>query len=318
MTTAATALLETYPRLPETLKEIISRARTIRLMSKTLNSVYIIDDRYVLRMRSIKLQPYDDIGSCANFAAAVTFLRRRGFTACPQTASLETTVSAAGTKEQLLFYPFVTGEPLTQVVAADTSRETEFAGQVGLLLAGLHAVETPHYGFFEGAQFPSWDDFVFYWLENQTFYIKKFGILDRNTIDRVLALFHSYRAVLHAVKPHAIHMDLSPANILVSGPDIHVIDWDNARGGDPAFDISYTLARAFRHYSKEFRNTLLRAYFAESQTRDTDGFMLRYDLSSLFMAYKLLPVHYTHTSLTGENTKDLVGEIGKLLVMRKW
>lgn len=39
-----------------------------------------------------------------------------------------------------------------------------------------------------------------------------------------------------------IHGDLSPGNVLWDGDDIHLIDWEFARDGDPAEDLAYLIA----------------------------------------------------------------------------
>jgi aminoglycoside phosphotransferase (APT) family kinase protein len=37
-----------------------------------------------------------------------------------------------------------------------------------------------------------------------------------------------------------LHLDLHPANVILAAPGPVVIDWTNARCGDPTFDVAYT------------------------------------------------------------------------------
>lgn len=319
MTAASADLLATYPHLSDPFKEIIASARNIRLLGQTLNSVYTIDDRYILRRKNIVLQPYDDIGSCANFAAALSHLKKNGFDVCPRNARLETTATSTGQEEDLLLYEFSKGKELSRIIPRNSAEELSYAKQIGQFLARLHTIKAPQYGFFHGQQFSSWYGFISHWLEHQAVYIKRFGILDAEIIDRIGRIFSSFQPLFEKVTPVTIHMDLSAANILVNGQHIDcVIDWDNARGGDAAYDVSYALKRAFRSSPEEFKEVMLNTYLAESPAQDRKTFMQKYELYSLFMAYKLLPVHYTHASLTGESTENLVAEIKDALLKKKW
>jgi thiamine kinase-like enzyme len=62
------------------------------------------------------------------------------------------------------------------------------------------------------------------------------------------------------------HGDVGIYNVLWSGHDLCLIDWDGARFGDPADDIAYIFA--INHVSKQWQATFLDAYFRASKSKD--------------------------------------------------
>jgi streptomycin 6-kinase len=60
-----------------------------------------------------------------------------------------------------------------------------------------------------------------------------------------------------------LHLDLHPGNVIISPEGVSVIDWTNARRGDPALDVALTwviLATSGGRLGKIFARSFLRAF----------------------------------------------------------
>ena len=182
----------------------------------------------------------------------------------------------------------------------------------------LHQIPAPYYGFFSGQRFDSWNAFINYWIDKQSIYIQKNKTLSDEEISKVRFLFKKHNSLFTLLHPSTIHLDFSSSNILVDnrGNVNCIIDWDNARGGDPIIDVSYALERGYKTKNLSiFVDYFLDEYLKHSGENNRREFMLKYRLYSLFYAYKLLPVHTAHISNPRENVNDLTRYIRKILML---
>lgn len=311
-------VLELYPSLPTSIRTLLSSSSIIEQLSGHINTVLLIDDTYVLRTKKIHQYDFDDIGGCENFKATIDHIDTYNFKEHPNHIILEAVASTDGKTTEHLLYKKNPG--VTFDIYRQTHSNTEMVHivlQIAQLISKLHHIQAPHYGFFKGQQFNTWTDFILYWIDKQSVYIKKNKTLTDAEIAQVKSIFNKYIKVLTLSHPSVIHMDLNSTNFLISPEHKKVeciVDWDNARGGDPVADVSYMLERVSNGEGfSEFAPVLLKEYMRVSETANPDEFMLKYKLYSLFYAFKLLPVHATHASYQNESTLDLSRYVRKMI-----
>ena len=308
-----------YPHLPLSFKTYIPNSASISTMGGVQNAVFLIDNRYILRTRKIKLNPYDDIGSCGNFKKVVDHISKHHFIYHPNNLVLESSKGPGEDTVEFLLYRLSPGKSLNNLLPvlsrADIIRIAKLTAKI---MCQLHQIDAPNYGFFKGQSFNSWNDFIDYWIKNQSLYIQKNKILTDEEITKVRRIFKKYRNLLTLDRPVTIHFDFNSSNILIDhqGKINCIIDWDNARGGDPIIDVSYTLERANKIKGSDiFCRSFFEEYMRQTAVKNKPEFMLKYRLYSLFYAYKLLPVHATHTSNQYENVKNLSQYVRKILTL---
>lgn len=316
-TISAQDVFRLIPHLSFNLQNYIKKASSILSLESRKNTVLLIDNQYILRTKKIKLHDFDDIGSCVNFKRAIDWIEKYKFVYHPQFIILEESVNSQGEKTEFLFYKKIQGTILKTIFPhLSKNDQISVAKQAAQVLYKLHQIPTPQIGFFYGQQFPAWFDFIRYWIDNQAKYITESEILTNKEINRIKQIFLIHKSLFSISRPFAVHLDFNSSNILINtkGEINCIIDWDNARGGDPILDLIYTTERAYnnRKYA-EFTSSLLKEYLHISGIKNDQEFTLKYRLYSLFYAYKLLPVHVHHITDTHENVQELVKEVRQIL-----
>lgn len=313
-------VLELYPSLPSSIRRLMSPSSIIEQLSGQMNTVLSIDDKYILRTKKIHLYDFDDIGGCNNFKLATDYVEEHKFEYHPNNIILKKVTLTDGTAVEYLLYDKSSGITFSSYLKTKThsnSKVENLVIQSAQLLAKLHRIPAPQYGFFWGQQFDTWTDFIRYWIEKQSKYIKKNKTLTDTEIACVKSIFNANLDNLSITHPSTIHLDLKSTNIIISpnGDKIEcLIDWDNTRGGDPIADVSYTIERIHENEGlSRFSPLFLEEYMRASNVLNRDVFMLKYKLYSLFYAYKLLPVHAMHTSQPSESVVSLTKYIRKIL-----
>lgn len=313
-------VMELYPSLPPSIQKLIGSSSAIEQLSGQMNTVLSIDDKYILRTKKIHLYDFDDIGGCDNFKSAIYHIDKHKFKYHPNNVILEKTTLSDDTTVEYLLYEKSSGITFNSYLKTKTHSNSKIESlviQSAQILAKLHQISAPQYGFFLGQQFNTWTDFIIYWIDKQSKYIKKNKTLTDEEISRVQSIFHANLRSLSIEHPSTIHLDLKSTNIIISpnGDKIEcLIDWDNARGGDPVADVSYTIERI--HESEglsQFSPIFLEEYMRASNVLNRDEFMLKYKLYSLFYAFKLLPVHAMHTNQHNESVTNLTKYIRRIL-----
>lgn len=312
-------LRELYPNLPSLFNKYITDSSSISTMGGVQNAVFLIDNKSILRTRKIQLNSYDDIGSCGNFKKVVDHVSKHHFVYHPNNLILESSKGPKGDTVEFLLYRLSPGKSLSSLLPVLSNTDIiRFAKLTAKIMCKLHQIEAPNYGFFSGQNFSSWNNFINYWIENQSSYIQRHNILTDVEIEKAKQIFKTYRKLLNLARPATIHLDFSSSNILIDdqGKINCIIDWDNARGGDPIIDVSYTLEHTNKIKGLDiFKQSFLQEYMKYAGVINKSEFMLKYRLYSLFYAYKLLPVHSTHTSNQHENVEELSRYVRRIITL---
>ncbi len=303
------------PHMPPDLKTYIRNAKKISILQGRLNQVFLLDQNYILRTKKIHISTHDDIGGCLNFKEAVDLLEQKGFSFHPHILLSSGPEDHQSQMHEYLLYQHIKGTPLSSVfhTLSDT-HIAHVAKNTAQLMSSLHTISTPQFGFFHGERFPSWIDYIEHWLKHQTPYILNNSLLSRDEVIKIQHIFKKNRTCFN-INPFVVHLDFRPSNLIVDEKMtvISIIDWDNARGGDPIADVAYTLTRAFKDDAfTTFSHHFLKEYLSVTNV-DKSKFAIKMKLYQLFYAFKLLPVHAIHTSDTNESPVNLAKEIRTIL-----
>ena len=157
----------------------------------------------------------------------------------------------------VLIHRKLRGDPLR------ASDEPGLARQVGGFLAALHnfrGVAEAGIAEVSGTE----------WIAQQAEFAERcqavLTLLDPAERRRAKSLFDSYLSRAPEFDPVLLHADLGPEHILCRGGSIAgVIDWSDARVGDPALDFAWLLHGP----GEAFQDTLLDAYVAEGGRLDS-------------------------------------------------
>ncbi len=150
---------------------------------------------------------------------------------------------------------FVKAPPLASL---DNLDRQKIARECGRILARLHSIRTPGYGFFQNDTLTGMDaspaDYFRKRLDDHLDYLEANRLFDagraREIIGRALPLLDGVPGVL-------LHRDFAFWNLLGTPETIlAVIDWDDAVSGDPADDFG--ILNCF--HEKEFIDAALREY----------------------------------------------------------
>ncbi len=156
----------------------------------------------------------------------------------------------------------------TLSVALQSGPEASLACELGAFLAALHAFPG---GAEAGLGKPTAAELG---AEREAFTVRferVLPLLDASERPRAGALLESHRTNAQAFEPAVVHGDLGPEHILSrEGAVTGVIDWSDARMGDPAVDFGWPLHGP----GETFAEPLLRAY-AEHGGRVDDLFRER-------------------------------------------
>jgi aminoglycoside phosphotransferase (APT) family kinase protein len=163
----------------------------------------------------------------------------------PEVAVLEDTLSTF-----VIVHRKLRGKPLS------SASEPALADEVGGFLAALHEIsDVAEAGL---PELTTRD-----WLDEQAAFAKRcetvLRLLDSNEARRAESMFESYLSRPPGFNPVLVHGDLGPEHILCRDLTVTgVIDWSDARVGDPALDFAWLL-----HGPDEaFSEALLGAYVA--------------------------------------------------------
>jgi len=152
--------------------------------------------------------------------------------------------AAGPTQGAIWIHRAIHGQPLGTV--EDERAVRRLTAQAGELLARLHVVSTSGYGRIDAQGRGQLDDsaaagFSAYlaseWNDRAAHAALVHGI-SRADVDGAAALLEAYRHVW--TRPHLLHGDWLPEHVLVRDDAVvGIIDFGNARSGDPAYDIAY-------------------------------------------------------------------------------
>lgn len=137
-----------------------------------------------------------------------------------------------------------TFDDLLWVEHIDVRRARAITNEAGEILAKLHTVATTGYGRIDNhgcGQYATVHEMIeherFQRRESYTKVLREHGLTSRevNTIFTELAAAERY-----LTQPHLIHRDYAPKHMFIDDNDhiIGIIDWEDAKSGDAAFDFS--------------------------------------------------------------------------------
>lgn len=136
---------------------------------------------------------------------------------------------------------------------ADTVRLPLLLGRLGSLLARIHRIEVPGFGWVDidpraadpTAQpgqglFDSWRDYLTTNLDAHVDRCRQIEVIDRFEARRILTILTTGFDSLEKSPSVLLHGDLSSRNIFTDGASITaLIDWEDCLAGDPVFDLAF-------------------------------------------------------------------------------
>lgn len=140
----------------------------------------------------------------------------------------------------------------------------------------LHAISLPGYGpIIRGKpQFDSSSDYHDFWLERIIPFIE-----DPTTTHLLEDLYNENREFILSQSPVFIHRDLKGSNVLVNPPDISIIDFEWAQGGNRNDDLAVYLYHAIRlDRSNDNVDAFFNEYFGGKKMPDQEKYNLLFYL----------------------------------------
>ncbi len=220
-----------------------AEARSVVRIDNGWDSIaFDVDDEWIVRLpRRPEVR-----ADLRKEAALLPLLGRTLPIPVPEVAVLEDTPSTF-----VMVHPKIPGKPLSS-----SHEDPALANEVGGFLAALHEIS----GAAEAGlpELTTGD-----WLDEQVAFVKRcetvIRLLDSSEARRAESMFESYLSSLPELNPVLIHGDLGPEHVLCQDEAVTgVIDWSDARVGDPALDFAWLLHGP----GEAFSETLLGAYVA--------------------------------------------------------
>lgn len=117
----------------------------------------------------------------------------------------------------------------------------------GATLARIHSVQTEKFGnLHKGGvgDFDSWESFILHPLgiDQRKSLLKILDSVDitKLQLKKVYQILEKNSSVFNTVNPHLLHGDYGPKHILINNGRISgIIDFENAKSGDPVYDFSW-------------------------------------------------------------------------------
>ena len=180
---------------------------------------------------------------------------------------------------------YVVGEPF-DVLQWDAAGTHAISYELGAQLRALHAVPMERFGLVEPNPYPAFGTFA-EWIDHQASRIAH-GLRIANIPAHVLPAVEERYSLLRSAYsdvPRLCHGDTSGANLLaMADGHLTLIDWEWARGADPAWNIGYWF---FWHQNAAALDSLLRGY----QPDDTEDIRRRVLAYEVFQAVDLILVY---------------------------
>ncbi len=140
----------------------------------------------------------------------------------------------------------LSGVPLSELARTLTEEQLRnYVVKAGEILSRIHSVQTTGFGHLDShgiAPYTSWERYMFSQIENAEGYIeaaKKVGY-NPSQVEKALEILHNNRSVFQGIGSRLTHGDYGPRHILITSDEITgIIDFENARGGDPVRDFAW-------------------------------------------------------------------------------
>jgi aminoglycoside phosphotransferase (APT) family kinase protein len=138
----------------------------------------------------------------------------------------------------------IKGEALRELMPSlDIETRNSFIIEAGEILSKIHSVQLPGFGNLDrDVPFKTWEDFIFH-LEDKKEKIltsgEKVGI-DSVLINQAFEILRNNSSAFTVKEARLLHGDFGPKHLLVQeGHITGIIDFENAKGGDPVYDFAW-------------------------------------------------------------------------------
>jgi fructosamine-3-kinase len=226
------------------------------------------DQTYFFRADDGQLD--DDYMAAEN--AAMTLARQHGVSV-PTVYHTDTSRTTIPVRYQIL--ECVAGKSINAFHQNGTLDKARVARQAGAMIAKLHAIHLPGYGFFNTDQLRQSDqiigldathrDYFYKRLDDHLRFLRDSEFLTPQTIDDIQLLFQRNESLLNVACGSLVHKDLAFWNMMGTASDLSaIIDWDDVIIGDPVDDLA--ILKCF--YNDDIFEPLLQGYQEQSPLPD--------------------------------------------------
>lgn len=139
------------------------------------------------------------------------------------------------------------GSPLPNL--AHSRQPNAGVAMLGRAIAGVHAIRMERFGPIDvgslnevhpTCMFQTWAEYVLLNLEQHVTACLEMGAVSEPEAENIHILFETLAPLLSDARSSLLHGDLGHHNIFWDGERITaILDWEDALGGDPAFDIAF-------------------------------------------------------------------------------
>lgn len=183
-------------------------------------------------------EPSDD--GLAVEAAVTRLLGRHGI---PSVAVLSVDLSRTAVPFDFAVLEEATGVSLRSLDADDDAVRPGIAA-LARHLRRIHEVPMAGWGLLDvrdgvlAGTRASWSDYLGLRSDEHRSHLRGTGALDPATDSEVAAVLDRVRSLPEPATPSLLHGDPGPHNTFLDGGDVRMLDWEDALGGDPMFEVA--------------------------------------------------------------------------------
>ena len=180
----------------------------------------------------------------------------------------------------------IEGEPLAEITdSLDKATIKLLMNQAGNILSKIHSVRIGGFGGLDmQTPYKKWSEYILRPCSNKQRIVEVAGSIgiDTRLIDKAIKSLRESSDLLDETQPQLLHGDYGAKHMLVNNKKIvGIIDFENAKGGDPIFDLAW-----FNYFSGDS------IFFEWIKDGYTNKKIFRKDFDTKMVLYKL------HLSLT--------------------
>lgn len=193
----------------------------------------------------------------------------------------------------------IEGEPLSKIMRIlDPDVFKSLIVQSGEILSKINSIAVEGFGSLNAdVKFKTWEDFIFSFEKRRNGIIEggqKVGVT-AGQIDRGFQILHSHQSLFSLPEARLLHGDFSPKHLLVKdGKITGIIDFENAKGGDPVRDIAWVNY----FYEDSFPLEYLKEGYTDKSIFD-ENFDLKLKLYKLHLGLDLLNYYNDENNISG-------------------
>lgn len=193
----------------------------------------------------------------------------------------------------------IEGEPLSKIMKTlEPGVFKSLVVQSGSILSKINSIPVEGFGSLNAdVKFQTWEDFIFSFEERRSGIIEggqKVGVTAEQ-VDKGFQILHSHQGLFRLPEARLLHGDFSPKHLLVKdGKITGIIDFENAKGGDPVRDIAWVNY----FYGDSFPLEYLKEGYADKSIFD-ENFDLKLNLYKLHLGLDLLNYYNDENNISG-------------------